>query len=97
MNPEAAGGVQAQPGGVTGAIFVERGDGLCFAQQIQGKLHPGEQRVGGRGKSREQFKGALSTHLPACAARLMRRLFGSLQQCCCIVAFANAALKRGEK
>lgn len=59
MNPEAAGGVQAQPGGVTGAIFVERGDGLCFAQQIQGKLHPGEQRVGGRGKSREQFKGAL--------------------------------------
>lgn len=30
-----------------------------FAQQTQGKLRPGEQRVGGEGKSREQFKGVL--------------------------------------
>lgn len=93
--------MQAQPGGATpatytGAIFVERGDRLCSAQQTQGKLNPGEQRVGGKGKSREQCEGVLQ-YSSACAARLMRRLFGSLQQCYCIVAFANAALKTGEK
>ena len=67
-----------------------------FAQWTQGKLRPGEQREA-KGKAESNLKESSSIHSPACAVRLMRRLFGSLQHCCCIVAFANTAFKaKGE-
>lgn len=61
-----------------------------FAQRTQGKLHPGEQGVGGEGRSRERLKGAL-LYLSACPC--CKRLLGSFQRCCCSVAFANTIFK----
>lgn len=54
--------VQPEPGGFIpaeyrSAIVVE--EEMEFVQWTQGKLCPGEQRVGAAGKSREQFKGVL--------------------------------------
>lgn len=73
-------------------------DGLCLLSGPRGSHVLGSREKGAKGKAESNLKDSSGIHSPACAARLMRRLSGSLQHCCCTVAFANTAFEsKGER
>lgn len=94
VNPEAAEGEQSKPGGFIAAtyrsvIFVEEEmDSLCSVDSGEATSWGAEREV--KGKAETNLKVSSNINSPACAMRLMRRLFRSLQRCCCIVASANS-------
>lgn len=69
------------------------GDGLCALSGPRGSRVLGSGEWEAKGKAESNLRESSGVHSPACAARLMRRLLGSLQHCCCVVVFANLAFK----
>lgn len=66
---------------------------MCLFSGPRGSCVLGSKEWELQGKAESSLKESSSIHLPACAVKLMRRLFGTIQHCCCIVAFASTAFK----